>query len=225
MNDECFSLRKQTRCKSKAEKNFSAETLLSSTIRSKCTLITATSIANGEFLVTDKYIYFFDCSPATSHANDFKYALSWLLSISLRRHNLRPTALEFFLIDQRNFLLNFNRQTRREIYQTLISLKLPSLRSIPSNFIPIISPQEAFRESHVTEQWIARKISNFDYLMMLNTMAGRTYNDLNQYPIFPWILKDFSSQILDINDPNVFRNLSKPIGLQNPKHVNEVKAK
>jgi Beige/BEACH domain len=22
--------------------------------------------------------------------------------------------------------------------------------------------------------------------MQLNTLAGRTYNDLNQYPVFPW---------------------------------------
>lgn len=26
-------------------------------------------------------------------------------------------------------------------------------------------------------------MSTFDYLMALNTLAGRTYNDLNQYPV------------------------------------------
>ncbi len=26
-------------------------------------------------------------------------------------------------------------------------------------------------------------MSNFDYLMSLNTLAGRSYNDLNQYPV------------------------------------------
>jgi hypothetical protein len=30
------------------------------------------------------------------------------------------------------------------------------------------------------------QIDNFDYLMALNTLAGRTYNDLGQYPVFPW---------------------------------------
>jgi hypothetical protein len=29
--------------------------------------------------------------------------------------------------------------------------------------------------------------------MGLNTIAGRTYNDLSQYPVFPWILADYSS--------------------------------
>lgn len=28
-----------------------------------------------------------------------------------------------------------------------------------------------------------REITNFDYLIQLNTMAGRTYNDLAQYPV------------------------------------------
>lgn len=28
-----------------------------------------------------------------------------------------------------------------------------------------------------------REISNFEYLMQLNTIAGRTYNDLSQYPV------------------------------------------
>ena len=70
-----------------------------------------------------------------------------------------------------------------------------------------------------------REISNFDYLMMLNTIAGRTYNDLNQYPIFPWILKDYTSQTLDINDSNIYRDFSKPMGIQNPKHIEEVRLK
>lgn len=33
------------------------------------------------------------------------------------------------------------------------------------------------------QKWIYREISNFEYLMQLNTIAGRTYNDLSQYPV------------------------------------------
>ncbi len=39
------------------------------------------------------------------------------------------------------------------------------------------------------------EISNFQYLMALNTLAGRSYNDLMQYPIFPWILADYESEV------------------------------
>ena len=39
------------------------------------------------------------------------------------------------------------------------------------------------------------KISNFEYLMSLNMLAGRSYNDLSQYPVLPWLLVDFTSAI------------------------------
>ena len=39
------------------------------------------------------------------------------------------------------------------------------------------------------------EISNFQYLMHLNTLAGRSYNDLAQYPIFPWVLADYESEV------------------------------
>lgn len=35
----------------------------------------------------------------------------------------------------------------------------------------------------VGQKWVCREISNFEYLMQLNTIAGRTYNDLSQYPV------------------------------------------
>ena len=31
------------------------------------------------------------------------------------------------------------------------------------------------------------QVSNFEYLMRLNHLAGRTHSDLNQYPVFPWV--------------------------------------
>lgn len=45
--------------------------------------------------------------------------------------------------------------------------------------------------------------------MFLNTIAGRTYNDLNQYPIFPWVLSNYESETLDLSEASNFRDLSK----------------
>jgi len=42
--------------------------------------------------------------------------------------------------------------------------------------------------SYVTELWRNRLISNFEYLMQLNHFAGRSFNDLTQYPVFPFVL-------------------------------------
>ena len=48
-------------------------------------------------------------------------------------------------------------------------------------------------------------ITNFEYLTELNKKAGRSFNDLMQYPVFPFILADYESEILDLNDQASFR--------------------
>lgn len=50
-------------------------------------------------------------------------------------------------------------------------------------------------------------------------MADRTVNDLTQYPVFPWIIADYSSSTLDLNNPKTFRDLTKPIGALNPERL------
>ena len=74
-------------------------------------------------------------------------------------------------------------------------------------------------EKSVTQRWERGEISNFQYLMHLNTLAGRSYNDLMQYPVFPWILKDYDSDVLDLENPKSFRDLSKPMGAQDPDRL------
>lgn len=51
--------------------------------------------------------------------------------------------------------------------------------------------------------------------MQLNKMAGRTFNDITQYPVFPWVLADYTSEVIDLNDSRVYRDLSKPVGALN----------
>lgn len=74
---------------------------------------------------------------------------------------------------------------------------------------------EVLSKSNLTEMWRHRRISNFQYLMHLNTIAGRTYNDLAQYPVFPWVIADYTSDTLDLDNEATYRDLSKPIGALN----------
>ena len=67
-----------------------------------------------------------------------------------------------------------------------------------------------------THRWLLREISNFEYLMRLNRLAGRTYNDLSQYYVFPWVLADYSSDTIDLRNPAVYRNFNYPMGAQLP---------
>lgn len=77
----------------------------------------------------------------------------------------------------------------------------------------LMSPRQIFKLSDMSVKWQRREISNFDYLMFLNTISGRTYNDLNQYPIFPWILSNYNTEKLDLSEASNFRDLSKVIFL------------
>ncbi len=52
----------------------------------------------------------------------------------------------------------------------------------------------------------------FADLLELNFLASRSYNDLTQYPVFPWVLSSFTSHTLDLQDMRCFRDLSRPIG-------------
>jgi factor associated with neutral sphingomyelinase activation len=67
----------------------------------------------------------------------------------------------------------------------------------------------------MTLKWQNNLISNYDYLMYLNSLAGRTFNDLTQYPVFPWVVADYQSATLDLSNPKTYRDLSKPIGALN----------
>lgn len=56
--------------------------------------------------------------------------------------------------------------------------------------------------------------------MALNLISGRTYQDLMQYPVFPWILSDYESATLDLNGIENYRILSKPIAIQHSSNEN-----
>lgn len=109
-------------------------------------------------------------------------------------------------------------QTRNKVYKKIMSLRPRNLYYIGAR-----SPANLLRASGLTEKWVHREISNFEYLMQLNTISGRTYNDLSQYPVFPWVLVDYTSKELRLDDPSVYRDLSKPVGALNPHRVDALK--
>lgn len=42
---------------------------------------------------------------------------------------------------------------------------------------------------------------------------------------FPWILSDYTSETLDLSDPRVFRDLSKPVAVLNERNAKAVREK
>ncbi|KAF2743345.1 beach-domain-containing protein [Sporormia fimetaria CBS 119925] len=159
-----------------------------------------------------------------------------VISVSKRRFLHRDVAMEIFFEDGRSYLLTvINSSVRNDVYSKLIARaqyvakpdllanseiawRLDSLRN------PEEAPQtlgsrfaSAFGNNNLqpaTKKWLKGELSNFHYLMMVNTLAGRSFNDLTQYPVFPWVIADYTSEDLDLADPKTFRDLSRPIGCQ-----------
>uniref|UniRef100_A0A671YZK5 Neurobeachin-like protein 2 n=1 Tax=Sparus aurata TaxID=8175 RepID=A0A671YZK5_SPAAU len=185
-----------------------------------CELVTVVDVVPGRLELTTQHIYFYDSSQEKEEGvgHDFKWPLSQIREVHLRRYNLRRSALEIFLIDQTNYFLNFKKEVRNKVYSRMLLLRSLSLYGTRS-------PQELLKASGLTQKWVNREISNFDYLMQLNTIAGRTYNNLAQYPVFPWILADYTSEELDLSDPRVFRDLSKPVAVLNDRNAKAVREK
>jgi hypothetical protein len=101
------------------------------------------------------------------------WRVSDLRQLQKRRYLLMHTALEVFVGSSAVFLQLITKRRREALRRALRRVGVP---------------ERSWRTSRpaLQEAWHRREITNFEYLMELNTLAGRTYNDLNQYPVFPW---------------------------------------
>ncbi|KAI8981097.1 hypothetical protein BDB01DRAFT_724328 [Pilobolus umbonatus] len=157
-----------------------------------------------------------------------KWATADLRDVFKRRFLFRDVALEIFFTDGRNALITVSLSERDEVYSKLVSRVSTHDESSDTifggdkdNYTSGLS--STFRLSSIfgtstlhelTQRWERHDISNFQYLMYLNAIAGRSYNDITQYPVFPWILADYKSEELDLDDPFTFRDLTRPMGAQ-----------
>ncbi|SCV71197.1 BQ2448_2785 [Microbotryum intermedium] len=173
-------------------------------------------------------------STASAHEIDIahrsrRWAWTDLLEVHERKYLFRNVALELFFADGRSFLLTFSKE-KRQAAQSGIAARNPASvatgslhiagATLGAKFSDAVLGQKTKLE-HITKRWERREMSNFEYLMHLNTISGRTYADLTNYPVFPWVLADYRSDSLDLTDPATFRDLSKPMGAQNPQREAE----
>ena len=116
--------------------------------------------------------------------------------IIIRRFFLKRLGYEIFLKDGHSYLFNFCNFDNFNRFTNIMAKK---------DITIITDPVKGFEKKDYKNKFKKGELSNFQYLLLLNKYATRTYNDLNQYLVFPLIFMDLQN--------NIKRDLSKAICL------------
>ena len=128
--------------------------------------------------------------------------LDEVYTVFRRRHQLKYTALR--VTDTAGYTLLFSCESEikcdevllrlfeedlpASLFYSVIGIKnLQLLRGLSNMYNRLM----ALFLSSATSKWLKGEVSNFDYLMHLNVAAGRSFQDLTQYPVFPWVSNMF----------------------------------
>ncbi|OCF40285.1 hypothetical protein I317_05918 [Kwoniella heveanensis CBS 569] len=153
-----------------------------------------------------------------------RWSYNEIVENNKRAFLFRDVALELYFSDKRNFLIVFRDKKERQAVVQKIGSKNDHRdaisRSVIGNFVVDTVAKAMDRSEQQLEalmrKWQTREISNFAYLQLLNQYANRTPNDVTQYPVFPWVLADYTSNILDLGSESSFRDLKHPMGALTP---------
>ena len=155
--------------------------------------------AKKEYTSKKKFIYASLEIDVTPEPKQVIIKVSKIRQMVKRRFVYRYQAIEIFCDDGKSYFFNF---LDINVLGSFIStLKLDCIIDIDTLY------QDAIEADR---QWRYNKITSVNYLLQLNRLASRSYNDINQYPIFPWIVYGFQTKKLD----EVYRDMEYPISVQ-----------
>lgn len=176
----------------------------------------AMSRAPGRFRVTSLNVYFMPIHGESTQAVE-RIPIRKIKTLRRLRHGCLNAALEI------GFEGNDDLTHPLSISTLMVSFQSFRAREKAVDTLQFsASDIETFdrRELEIAlNKWRRGHMSNFDYLLYVNMAAGRSFNDLSQYPVFPWILSEYDSDVLDLSRESTFRDLSRPIGALEPERL------
>jgi hypothetical protein len=137
--------------------------------------------------------------------------------VFLRSYLHLDTGLEILLVSHRSYFFDFLNQDRQRVLTKLSRMNLPNITVLQTN-------HTKDWVSAYTEQWQNGQLSNYEYLMLVNFLAGRSFNDLSQYPVFPWVLSNYESATIDLSNSANYRDLGAPLGTLNTARFEKLAA-
>ena len=137
-----------------------------------------------------------------------------------RRSLLITQSIEIFLKNGKSYFFNFFKEAEaKPIYERFNEKKAQF------NFIFDMDYNQK-EIKNISSKFHEGKLSSYLYLLYLNKYATRTYNDLSQYPVFPWLVLDHKkveninqyfenkSNIINFTEQEL-RDMKYPISMQN----------
>ena len=130
-----------------------------------------------------------------------------------RRYYYKNSGIEIFTRTNKSFYFNFKYEKDREYIIKEIVKKIQDLTII---YDDLKDPKDSFdnvigfentslfknkkkkkkiKISKIIDSWKNWEISNFEFLMWLNIFSNRSYSDISQYPVFPWILGNYEDPL------------------------------
>jgi factor associated with neutral sphingomyelinase activation len=178
----------------------------------RCSLVQPLQTQPGCLVLTHERIYF---QPAAGVLSlETPRATSWLQShvvaLARRYHGLKDSGVELFWKDGTSTLFALKgKHEREQIMRAVVTTG--------TSTVPCHTDRDFVIQA--SQEWQKGSISNYDYLLVLNSAAGRTMHDLSRYPVFPWVISDYESEKLDLSNPSTFRDLTKPVGALNEERL------
>ena len=145
-----------------------------------------------------------------------KWKLTDVREVVVKRYNLIRQAVEVYFYSSKSVFFSFYSKAYLQSFIKRLDSIIRKNKAL-STIEVVVRPEKYFEYKKFRESWASGRISNFEYLMLLNKYGGRSFNDINQYPIFPWIISNYNSEIIDIDDPKNHRELFLSMGAITPQ--------
>ena len=185
---------------------------------------------------------FFVCHPKDKDLYKISINYNEIKWIFNRKYYYNNSAIEIFTTTNKTFYFNFKYQKDKDkvLQDILAKLNEPipiidDLKDSKSQNIlgyenGIIQKQKGLKQkaiylSKIVKEWKNWEISNFEFLMWLNICGNRSYNDLSQYPVFPWILINYDDPLQVEQEETIENDSSRTISMalptvENPLNLN-----
>ena len=168
---------------------------------------------------TNKYSYYY-----------LKIPFGSIEFILKRKYYFKKSVLEIYTINKKNYFFQFEENQMKTIFDNIRYYMKSDIEDISieytkydekigfynknkklNNIIQMPNIIKNMNLKYLYEKWQKWEISTLKLLMLLNIYGNRSYNDINQYPVFPWIITDYNSKILPSIPP--LRPFGLPMGM------------